>query len=695
MIHRYVNAVVTFFRSALLALAAWLRPAVAAILRRRWLVASIGGIVLVLATMTAVWTGRHAWAIYKLNRGVGDTVFYDAAGRPWFRLDEQRQDVPLEKISIFMKDAVIAVEDHRFYKHPGVDPIALTRAVFYNIRSDDRSQGASTITQQLARTLFLSNVRTYGRKIKEAALSVMLEIFLSKREILELYLNRVYLSAGIYGVETMSERLFRKPASQLTLAESALVAGIIRAPAAYSPWDHLDASRKRSWIVLQRMREEEKISAAQEIAARSAPLRIYPHPRITNARYGFAKDYLRQQFRNTYGGDNPPDWKVQTTFVPEIQDAAEAAVRDGLRRIGIRDLQGALVAIDPNTGNILAMVGGADYASTTFNRAVRSRRQPGSAFKPFVYAAALEAGLSPVSTINGLKEVAIRAPEGVWIPRDERASEQDSMSLREALLESNNAAAVLLQQQVGTRPVLRLVNDLGVRDQPEVPSLALGSGLVTPLDLTAAYAVFPTLGFRVRPRGVVSVTDASGDTIQQVHIERDQVLPEDVAFQMISMLQDVIDRGTGAAARRFGVQGSIAGKTGTTNDYHDAWFVGFSSSVVVGVWVGFDQPQKIRDGGSGSRMALPIWSEFMRRTAKRLPATTFRVPSGLHDEELCRVSYQRPVEGCPTYVEYFKEGDEVPSRLCTLHQGSLKQRAQRAIESVFSAIGRGIRGIFR
>jgi penicillin-binding protein 2D len=661
----------------------------------RWLIAGVGGTALVLLAVTVVWTVRHGWAIVKLNRGVGDTMFYDAAGRPWFRLDEQRQDVPLDRISTFMKDAVIAVEDHRYYLHPGIDPIALTRAVFFNIRSDDRSQGASTITQQLARTLFLSNVRTYARKGKEAGLSMMLELFLSKREILELYLNRVYLSAGIYGVETMSQRLFRKPASQLELAEAALIAGIIRAPAAYSPWEHPEAARKRSWIVLQRMREERKITAEQEGAARAAPPRIHPHPRITNARHGYAKDYLRQQFRNIYGGDNPPDWKVHTTFVPEVQDAAEAAVREGLRRIGIRDLQAVLVAMEPATGNILAMVGGADYAITPFNRAVRSRRQPGSAFKPFVYAAALERGLSPVSTISGLRQVAINAPEGVWIPRDERAGEQDEMTLRAALLESNNAAAVLLQQQVGARPVIRLANDLGVRDQPEVPSLALGSGLVSPLELTAAFAVFPTFGYRVRPRGLISVTDASGDVVHQTHLERDQVLPEDVAYQMVSMLQDVVERGTGAAARRHGVRGSVAGKTGTTNDYHDAWFVGFSSSVVAGVWVGFDQPQRIRSGASGSRMALPIWSDFMRRTARRLPATAFDVPSTLRDEELCSESYLRPLEGCPTYVEYFKEGDQVPGRLCPIHQGSLKQRARRAIEGLLGALGRGIKGIFK
>jgi 1A family penicillin-binding protein len=662
---------------------------------RDWLVATALALAIVSVLLAVVWTGRYAWTIFQLNRGVGDTIFHDAAGRPWFRLDEQRRDVPLEAISTHFKDAIIAVEDHRFYYHPGIDPIGLTRAVVYNLREDGGTQGGSTITQQLARTLFLSNARTFARKAKEAALAVMLEIFLSKREILQLYMNRVFLSGGIYGVETMSQKLLRKPAAKLTLGEAALIAGIIRRPTAYSPWSHFDAARQRSFVVLQRMREEGKITADQERAARNERIRIQPQPAVTSARHGFAKEYLRQQFRNVFGGDNPPDWKVHTTFIPELQDAAEAAVRDGLRRLGAKGLQAALVAMDPNTGNLLAMVGGADFATTTFNRAVRSRRQPGSAFKPFVYAAALERGLSPVSTITGLQQVAVQAAEGVWIPRDERADERNEMTLREALLESNNAAAVLLQQQVGTAPVLRLAQDLGVRDQPDVPSLALGSGLVSPLDLTAAYAVFPTLGYRVRPRALTSVENASGERVHQVHLERDQILSEQVAFQMVSMLTDVVDRGTGAAARRLGVRGLVGGKTGSTNDYRDAWFVGFSSSVVVGVWVGFDQPERIRVGGTGARVALPIWADFMRRTANRLPRNPIAPPSGLHGEEMCRLSYHRPVEGCPTYVEYFKDGDQIPTRLCPIHQGTLKQRAQRAIQGVFGAIGRGILGIFR
>jgi len=486
---------------------------------RDWLIVIVGAIAVVWVVMLGIWTGRHAVAIYRLNRGVGGTVFYDALGREWFSLNEERKDVPFEQISTYFKDAVIATEDRRFYLHPGIDPIAIVRASAYNLRGRAGMQGGSTITQQLARTLYLSNARTYGRKLQEAALAVMLEIFLTKKHILELYFDRVYLSGGVYGVESMSEKLFGKHASQLTLGEAAMIAGVIQAPASYSPWTHYDAARQRSYVVLQLMREQKKITPQQEQAARAEQIRIRPLSSVTNARQGYAKEFLRQQFRDIYGGDNPPDWKVHTSFVPEMQDAAEAAVRDGLRALGAKDLQAALVAMDPNNGNILAMVGGSDFSVTPYNRAVRSRRQPGSAFKPFVYSVALENGMSPVSTLSGIRQVAVRAPEGVWIPRDERASEQDTLTLREALLESNNAAAVLLQQHIGSKPVLRLASDLGVKDQPDVPSLALGTGVVTPLDLTAAYAVFPTLGYRVKPRGLIDVVNADGDLVHRDNIE--------------------------------------------------------------------------------------------------------------------------------------------------------------------------------
>jgi membrane carboxypeptidase/penicillin-binding protein len=523
----------------------------------------------------------------------------------------------------------------------------------------------------------------------------MLEIFLSKREILQLYMNRIYLGGGIYGVEAMSRRAFGKPAADLTLAEAALLAGVIRAPTSYSPWNRLEHARARSFIVLRRMREEGKITAAQEEAARRESLHVRPATSSATARQQYAKEFLRQQFREMIGNDNPPDWKVRTTFVQEVQDAAETAVRNGLRRLGVPGLQAALVAIDPQTGNLLAIVGGSDFQVTPFNRASRGHRQPGSAFKPFVYAAALESGLSPVSTLSGLQQVAVQAAEGVWIPRDDRAKTHDTMTLREALLESSNAAAVLLQQRVGARPVIQLAKDLGVPNQPNVPSLALGSGLVTPLELTAAYAVFPGKGYRVRPRGVVSIEDADGDEVEHVHIERQQVLSEQVAYQMVSMLEDVTRRGTAASLQRQGLTMEVAGKTGTTNESHDAWFVGFSSSVVAGVWIGFDEPQTIRSDASGSRMALPIWADFMRRTARRLPAAPFAKPARLRTELMCSISYHRALDGCPSYVEYFKPGDDIPTQLCELHSGSLKQRAERALRGVLGALGDGIRGIFK
>ncbi len=662
---------------------------------RDWARVVLGGAALAFAVLATVWTAQHAWTIYGLRQGVGETVFYDADGKPWFGLDELRRDVHFDQVSIHFKDAVIAVEDHRFYLHPGIDPLALGRATLYNLRGRGGMQGGSTLTQQLARTLYLSNQRTLGRKAKEAVLALLLEAFLSKREILELYFNRVYLSAGIYGVESMSQKMLGKPAANLSLGEAALIAGIIRAPASYSPWSHFDAARRRSFVVLQRMREEGKISEVDERAARAESIRVREQPAVSGARQGYAKEYLRQQFRDIYGGDNPPDWQVHTTFVPAVQDAAEAAVRDGLRRVGTAGLQAALVAIDPATGNILAMVGGSDFRTTPFNRAVRSRRQSGSAFKPFLYAAALESGLSPVSTVQGLKTVAVQAAEGVWIPRDERVSEEDSLALRDALARSNNAAAVILQQRIGTDPVLKMATSVGVRNQPRVPSLALGTGLVTPLELTAAYAVFPGGGYRVRPRGLVDVRDADGAVLERVHIERTQVLSPQSAYQMVTMLEDVVDRGTGAAARRLGVRGAIGGKTGTTNDYRDAWFVGFSSSVVVGVWVGFDQPERIRDGGSGSQIALPIWADFMKRTARRLPSTTFAEPAGLEAVTLCRLSHARAVDGCPGYTEYFKDGDQIPTALCPLHPGSIQQRAERVIKGFFGALGRTVAGIFK
>jgi 1A family penicillin-binding protein len=640
------------------------------------------------------WLSRYTLAVRRLTRGVGDTMFYSADGRPWFRLDEQRHDVPLAQISPDLQHAVVAIEDRRFFYHPGIDPVGIARAIAHDVRARRSVEGGSTLTQQLARTLFLSNVRTFGRKVKEAGIAILIEQQLTKNQILEMYLNRVYLSGGVYGAQTMSEHLFRKPARALTLPEAALIAALIQAPSTLSPWSNYDGALERSHTVLAEMRQQGFITAQQEEAARRVRPNIQPYRQPGDTRAAWAKDFLRQQFRAQFGGDHPPDWQVHTSFLPETQDAAERAVANGLARLNRPGLQAALVAIDPSTGNLLALVGGGDYAKSTFNRAIRSRRQPGSAFKPILYTAALARGYSPVSVLSSLDKVSVPG-DREWSPRNAEGNLPAALTLRAALIESNNPAAADLQQKIGVRTVLSVADDAGLAGLPDVPSLALGTGLVTPLDLTAAFTMFPGSGEVVHPRGIVDVYDANATQVFERPVERKRVVGADVAFQMVSMLRDVIDRGTGSPARTLGVRGAVGGKTGTTDDYHDAWFVGFSSSVVAGVWVGFDQPAPIGRDAYGARVALPIWADFMKRVSSQFPPSDFAVPDGLQAEDLCSVSYLRPVEGCPVYREYFKSGDAIPSQSCPVHRGTIKERAARVVEGLFRSLGGKIAGIFK
>lgn len=659
--------------------------------RDQFIIPPVLVLLLVVSVFATIWMGRYAWAIHQLTRGVGDTVFYTADGRPWFAMDEQRRDVPLAQISKDFLNAVIAVEDHRFRYHIGIDPIGLGRAVVQDIRSRSFAEGGSTISQQLARTLFLSNSQTVGRKIQEAVLALMLERRLSKDQILELYVNRVYLGAGAYGVERMSQVLFGKKASQLTVAESALIAGLIQRPSGLSPWSNMAGARQRSRVVLARMREEDFITPEQEAAARSARIAIRPYPRTERAASGYAKQYVRQEFRRVFGGDHPPDWKVQTSFVASLQSDAERAVARGLGRLGNRKLQAALVALRPENGQVVALVGGRDFATSEFDRATRSRRQPGSAFKPFVYTAALERGFSPVSLLTQPANIPI-AGTGDWRPRNTGSTSLAPLTLREAMIESNNRAAVGVQQKIGSRPVLNISRELGVEDLPDVPSLALGTGLVTPIALTGAYAAFPNGGYAVEPHAMVSVTDANGLRAWDGVDAPARVISEETAFQMVSLLGDVIDRGTGASARARGVLFPAGGKTGTTNDYNDAWFVGFTSGLVVGVWVGLDEPASMGPNASGARYALPIWSDFMVRAVRVLPAKPFVSPATLHEHTLCSISYQRATNHCPAYPEYFKDDDEVPGEVCKIHRGPT--RAERIRSNVRKWLDR-IGGIFK
>lgn len=657
---------------------------------RLWQAMLVVGVVC--AALLAVWLGQQSYAVNKLKRGVGDTWFHAADGQRWFRLDPARHDVPLAEISPHLQHAFVAVEDHRFFLHPGLDPIAFGRAFMRNARTGS-TEGASTITQQLARTLFLSNRKSYVRKSREAILSLLMEAQLSKAQILELYLNRIYLSGGVYGVEAMSQRVFGKSATSLTIAESAFIAGLARAPGALSPWSNRQGAVARSYVVLTRMREAGFITEAEEADARRATIRVRPYRSAASANEGYAADYLRQQFRNALGGDHPPDWHVETTIDLTLQRAAERSVEVGLRRLGGADLQAALVAIDPATGDVLALVGGRDFEASPFNRASRSRRQPGSAFKPLLFASALTRGFSPVSVLEGLTTLGPQGPDE-WAPAN-ASNAPDALTLRAALIESNNRAATMLQQRIGSSAVLALSQRVGLRGLPDVPSLSLGTGMVTPLDLTAAYAMFPNGGLAVRPRAIIRMRDQDDGVAVDNAPQRTRVLPPEVAYQMVSMLQDVVDRGTATRARQLGVRFPAGGKTGTTDEYRDAWFVGFSSSMVVGVWVGFDQPRTIARNAFGARYALPIWADFMRRTASVRRPRDFERPEGLEDVPLCKVTYRRPVQGCPIYTEYLKAGDARPSGLCPVHKGTLVERAKRTAEGWAEGLKRRVLDVFR
>jgi len=634
---------------------------------------------------------RYGFAVNKLARGIGQTMFYGADGKPWFPLEEHRRDVPLSRISAYLRDAVVAVEDHRFHSHLGIDPIAIGRAVVRDVRAGGLEEGGSTLTQQLARTLFLTASRgDWMRKGKEAVLALMIEQRLSKQQILELYLNRIYLGGNIYGVEAMSQNVFGKSAADLTLSEAAFIAGLIRMPSLLWPWSHYDRAVQRSHIVLARMRAEGFITAQAEQQARATPPRILRDPGLNRGAAGYAQDYLRQQFKAEFENDNPPDWKVLTTLVPALQREAERAVSQGLAKFRQAGLQAALVAIDPHTGDVLALVGGRDFRRSAFNRATNARRQPGSAFKPFLFAAALEGGMSPISSVSNLTDMRVPGYDE-WEVRNASTDTRDTLTLREALFESNNQAAVKLQTQLGSKPVLRLAESVGLPRMPDVPSLALGVGEATPLQLTAAYAVFPNGGFAVTPRPIVQVLDNDGYAVLSRDVERRPVISEGIAFQMVSMLSDVVEVGTGAAVRSLGVRFPVAGKTGTTDEFKDAWFVGFSSSIVVGVWVGFDKPATIGPDGYGAQYALPIWADFMSKTARVRKPEPFRVPTTVEEMRLCRVSHMLPRDTCPVYSEYFKYGDLVPDDKCNVHRGP---SAAEVIGGIFSQIGKGIGKIF-
>jgi penicillin-binding protein 1A len=555
---------------------------------------------------------------------------------------ERRIFVQLGHMPPALRKAVIATEDSRFYSHFGVDPMGIARAVYQNFRRGRIVEGGSTITQQLAKVLFLTPDRSLDRKLKEAVLAIELERRYSKNRLLEMYLNQIYFGHGAFGVEAASRTFFGKGVSELSPAECALLAGLPKAPATYSPFEHPEAALRRRAIVLTRMVDTGalKPDQAKHLADASLDL-VPPERRRTTGQYYM--EYVQQYLEAQYGADLvfKGGLHVYSTLSPAMQLKAEAALRDGLRALETRRAssvskgapaperpEGALLALEPQTGYIRAMVGGYDFFKSEFNRAVQAHRQPGSAFKPFVYMAALESGQTPASVVDDSPIQYPLAGGKIWKPDNYDRKFRGPITYQQALEESINVAAIKVQERTGIRRTVEIARRLGV-DSPlqENLSIALGTSDLTLLELTSAYGALANQGTWVRPTAIRYVLDEQHKLLEENVPQGRPALPPDLAYVMTHMMKGTVERGTGQAAKALGRP--VAAKTGTTNDYSNAWFIGFTPTLATGVWVGYDRPKSLGKDETGSRVAVPIWTTFMKEALAGKPVEDFPVPEGV------------------------------------------------------------------
>ncbi|MGE0863630.1 MAG: transglycosylase domain-containing protein [Vicinamibacterales bacterium] len=616
-----------------------------------------------LATGHVIWQIRadvdRATARLTLTPGPQTTVIFDAKDRPISALyREHRLPVSLEEMSGDLIEAVLVTEDRRFYEHDGVDRRRILSSTVANLRHGRVTQGASTISQQFARAVGLDRSRTYSRKLREVWLAQRLEAKYGKRAILQAYLNHVYLGDGYYGVEAASRGYFAKPATALNAAESATLAALISRPSGYALRRTPARIRDRRDWVLRQMHQAGHLDAAAFGAAIATPVssllasagqrKAIDPAAATEGPYfvGLVTEELFRQF----GAEKTltAGLRVYTTLDTEVQHFAEAAVMKRLKELDDKrksgePLQAALVAIEPATGYVRAVVGGRNFAESPFNRATMAKRQPGSAFKPFVFAAALEAGFSPGTTIDGL-DAFVDSAQGAYLPGGEH--EVDSTTLRSALVSSSNRAAVHLLQRVGLRPTIDLATRVGLSEMPSVPSLALGTGEVSLLDLTSAYTAFANGGVQQPPVIIRRIEDSNGRVLFRADEQGRRVLSESTAFLMASMLADVVNHGTGYGARRNGFRLPAGGKTGSTDDHADAWFVGFTPRLAAGVWMGYDRPQPIMRRGFASVVAVPAWAGFMKAATTGNKAEWIATPSGISRIRRCQESGGLATEYC-------------------------------------------------
>ncbi len=630
------------------------------------------------------------------------TIVYDARGRvlhEFYR--ENRSPVPLKDIPRNLVNATLSTEDRSFYQHWGVDLWGVARAAVTDVLRMRRTQGGSTITQQLARNLFLTHERSFARKLKEVALAIELERNYTKDQILEMYFNQIYFGEGAYGVEAAAKTYFDKPLRELTLPECALLSGIPANPSLYSPRRQPKSALLRRSKVLRNMLFTHAITQVEFDNAMHASLGVTPN-RYNNDRAAYFVEMVRLHLDEKYGSNAVYEGglKVYTTLDMDLQSLAERSLEkqlesleSDLKRKNTRAsfvvpasaaagggrtpyLQGALVAIDPRNGYVRALVGGRDWNQSNFNRATQARRQPGSAFKPFVYTAAMDNGFKPTDIIV---DEPVTFPGGngeAYSPQNYDHTYRGPVTLRYALQQSINIPAIKLLRKVGVSLVASYARRMGIKSPiGQNLSLALGSSEVTLLELTSAYAVIANRGIRNEPLFLLKVEDRAGNVLERNAPRPFEVLSEETAATMTSMLQSVMDHGTGFPARSRGFTIPAAGKTGTMDDYMDAWFVGFIPGLSCGVWVGYDEKKTIGPGMTGARAALPAWTDFMLGATRGRPVEDFPVPAGTSSRVVCAESGMLATDACPNVTtELFAEGSE-PTEYCTTHPGRPLQPA--------------------
>ncbi len=610
------------------------------------------------------------------------------------RIWEERRLVHLSEVPSLLVRAILAVEDERFYSHRGIDPVGILRATWANLRSGAIVQGGSTLTQQLMKNFFLGDERTLHRKLKEALMALIAERKYSKEEILENYLNEIYLgqkgAQGIFGVREAAQFYFSKDLAELTIGETALLAGLIKAPNRYSPYRSAEVATKRRNVVLARMLEEKLISRGRYDAALREVVQHRELVKVANDAPFFV-DFLKRELAENYSHQvlTAEGLKIFTSLDLHLQKIAEKALVDGLKRLeetypylrkrGEEDhLEGALVVIRPQTGEIKAMVGGRDYQKSQFNRVFQARRQPGSTFKPFTYLAALMYGaengerrFTPVSRVDDSPFT--WSYEGQeWTPRNYKEEYLGTVSFRTALEKSLNSATVRIAKEVGLNKIREISTRLGIESSlPALPSMVLGGVEVTPLELGRAFSTLANNGVRTQPLAVKQVVDHAERVLEKRDVLVEKVITPQQAFMINYLMKGVLDRGTGFGARAQGFDRPAAGKTGTTNDLKDAWFVGYTPDLLAVVWVGFDNQSKL--GLSGSQAALPIWTEFMKRATAGMPVSDFIAPPGVKMIDIDPVSGSRATPRCPQVLrEAFLEGEE-PNDSCPLHPAPLAE----------------------